>query len=84
VSSATDLYLLDTNILVHYVRGSPVWRHVRDTYAPLTITPTPLFCMVSEGEIRSLALQRQWGAKSWIRWNSASGFSDRGESIPRG
>ena len=58
--SLSRLYLLDTNILVHFVRASPVWRHVRDTYGPLTVTPTPLFCTVTEGELRSLALQWEW------------------------
>lgn len=37
-----------------------MWRHVRDTYSTLTITPTPLFCSVTEGELRSLAVQWGW------------------------
>ncbi|MEO2089729.1 MAG: type II toxin-antitoxin system VapC family toxin [Gemmataceae bacterium] len=58
-----SLYQLDTNILVHYIRHSAVWRHVRDTYQLLLIEPTPRICSVSEGELRSLALQWRWGAR---------------------
>lgn len=68
------LYLLDTNILVHYVRSSPVWRHVRDTYSPLTITPTPLFCVVTEGEIRSLGVQWGWQGRKLEQMEYALGY----------
>jgi predicted nucleic acid-binding protein len=57
------LYILDTNILVHFVRASPVWTRVRDTYQPLTIEPQPIISVVSEGEVRSLALQWKWGTR---------------------
>jgi predicted nucleic acid-binding protein len=60
---ASPLYLLDTNVLVHYVRASPVWVRIRDAYQPLTLTPSPLISVISEGEIRSLALQWEWGQK---------------------
>ena len=56
-------YLLDTNILVHYVRASPLWIRIRDTYLPLTLTPSPLISVVSEGELRSLAIQWNWGKR---------------------
>jgi predicted nucleic acid-binding protein len=50
------LYLLDTNILVHLVRGDGVGQYVRDAYAPLLRDPRPLICVVSDGELCSLAL----------------------------
>ena len=56
-------YLLDTNILVHYVRDSPLWIQIRDKYEPLMIEPRPLISVVTEGELHSLALQWNWGAK---------------------
>lgn len=60
---SAPLYLLDTSILVHYIRDSEVWRRVVAAHQPLTVTPTPLYCVVSEGELRSLARQWNWGAR---------------------
>jgi tRNA(fMet)-specific endonuclease VapC len=68
------LYLLDTNVLVHYVRASEVWTRVRDKYQPLTTDPRPVVSVVSVGEIRSLALQWKWGAKKLDQMDYALGF----------
>jgi tRNA(fMet)-specific endonuclease VapC len=74
VSSASPFYLLDTNILIHYVRGSPVWRRVNETYGLLTVTPTPRYCVVTDGEIRSLALQWRWGEKKMDQLEFCLGY----------
>lgn len=50
-------YLLDTNILVQAVCGGEVWDRLRDEYQLLLIDPTPLICVVTVGELRSLAHQ---------------------------
>lgn len=55
------LYFLDTNILVHLVREDAVREYLRRKYALLTIDPRPLISGVTEGELRSLALQWKWG-----------------------
>lgn len=61
-ATARPIYLLDTNILVHYVRGSAVYRRVEATYA-LTAPPVrPLISIVSVGELLSLARRWNWGA----------------------
>lgn len=60
---ATPHYLLDTNVLVHFVRGSSVWVRLRDQYQLLTTTPCPRISVVTEGELRSLAAQWQWGER---------------------
>ena len=57
----SPLYQLDTNILVHYVRDSAVWKGLRDTYQLLLIEPTPILSIVTAGELRSLAMQFRWG-----------------------
>lgn len=57
---AESLYLLDTNILVHFVRASAVWTRVRDTYQPLTTETRPVISVVTAGELRSLAMQWNW------------------------
>jgi hypothetical protein len=59
----SDLYLFDTNILVHLVRESLIGDHIRRTYQPLITDPLPLISVVSEGELRSLAHQWQWGQR---------------------
>jgi tRNA(fMet)-specific endonuclease VapC len=53
---------LDTNVLVHLVRGDAVWARVRATYQPLLIDPRPIISVVTAGELRSLALQFDWGS----------------------
>jgi tRNA(fMet)-specific endonuclease VapC len=57
------LYLLDTNVLVHFVRDSRVWRLIQQRYSLLVHDPRPVFAVVSIGEVRSLALQFGWQAR---------------------
>jgi predicted nucleic acid-binding protein len=47
VTDLAPLYLLDTNVLVHLVRGDGVWARVRATYQPLLIDPHPLISVVT-------------------------------------
>ncbi len=68
------LYLLDTNVLVHFVRASAVWARVRDVYQPLTTDPRPIISVVTAGEVRSLALQWKWGQKKLDQMEFALGF----------
>lgn len=56
-----DLYLLDTNILLHLVRQDALARWVEATYAFIGRGVSPLTTIISEGEMRSLALQFRWG-----------------------
>jgi tRNA(fMet)-specific endonuclease VapC len=72
--AAPPLCLLDTNVLIHYVRGSEVWKRVRDKYQPLTAEPRPVISVVTVGEIRSLALQWKWGDKKIDQMVYALGF----------
>jgi tRNA(fMet)-specific endonuclease VapC len=57
-----ELHLLDTNILVHSVRADEVWDRIQATYSLFLADPTPLICVVSVGELRSLAFQFNWQA----------------------
>ncbi len=59
--SAAANYLLATNILVHYVRGDALGQRIEATYAVLTTPSTPRISIVTEGELRSLAIQWAWG-----------------------
>ncbi len=59
---ATPQRVLDTNILVHYVRDDATWEVVRTDYQLLVVEPTPVLSIVSAGELRSLARQWRWGS----------------------
>ncbi len=54
-------YILDTNILVHFVRDSELWGDIRQGFDLFTIEPKPILSVVSHGELRSLSLQFGWG-----------------------
>ncbi len=54
-------HILDTNILLAYVRGKELYDKIEAQYALKTSNPAPIISVVSEGELRSLALQFNWG-----------------------
>jgi tRNA(fMet)-specific endonuclease VapC len=56
-------YLLDTNILVHFVRADSVWDRIRDEYDLFLADPTPIISIVTSGEVRSIGLRRKWGVR---------------------
>jgi predicted nucleic acid-binding protein len=56
-----ELYVFDTNILVHIVRGDLTGQEIKTKYMPFLLDPKPRLCTVSEGELRSLATQFVWG-----------------------
>ena len=55
-------HILDTNILVHFVRASELWGDIRNTFNLFVIEPKPILSVMSHGELRSLSLQFEWGA----------------------
>lgn len=59
-------YILDTNILLTYIRKTKYSDQIDQKYAPLSIENTPIISVVSIGEIKSLALQNNWGAKKLV------------------
>jgi tRNA(fMet)-specific endonuclease VapC len=58
---AQPLFVLDTSVLVHAVRRGPVWDRIRSRYRLFAVEPRPIISVVSVGELRSLAYQREWG-----------------------
>jgi predicted nucleic acid-binding protein len=54
-------YVLDTSVLVHLVRNDEAGQRIGATYTPLMTDPRPYVCVVTEGELRSLAYQFGWG-----------------------
>ena len=73
------LYLLDTNILVHYVRGDETWRRIRERYSLLVHDPRPSISIVSVGELRSLALQFNWQAAKISQMNFILNYFHRAD-----
>lgn len=60
-TSTPPRYILDTNILVSYLRGRTLGQWIEATYRLSTSPVTPLISVVTEGELWSLAWQFGWG-----------------------
>lgn|SRR5262249_54269346 len=58
----SGLVLLDTNVLVHLVRGNDFGRTVDQQYGLRTRLDRPLLSVVTVGEIFSLARRWKWGS----------------------
>lgn len=56
-------YLLDTNILLVYLRDQNTKAFLEETYHPFDLPNIPIISVVSVGEIKSLALRNYWGIK---------------------
>ena len=56
-------YILDTNIVVTYLRKTAYSEQIDKKYAPLSVENTPIISVVSVGEIRSIATRNKWGKK---------------------
>jgi len=56
-------FVLDTNILLIYLRNHKTRVFLDKTFAPLDLPNIPIISVVSIGELRSLAFQNNWGEK---------------------
>jgi tRNA(fMet)-specific endonuclease VapC len=56
-------YLLDTGLLLGYIRGAGYAEYAERTYALSQPPNVPLISVVSKGEIYSLAIQFSWGSQ---------------------
>jgi predicted nucleic acid-binding protein len=59
--AAANTYLLDTAILLHWVRGSKVGEAIDGQFQLKTSSFRPLICEVSLGEIEAFARGEKWG-----------------------
>lgn len=63
-------YLLDTGILVHYTRQSQLYKKI-ETDEGLTLPDCmPMISVVTEAEILSFAIQKNWGNPKILRIRS--------------
>jgi tRNA(fMet)-specific endonuclease VapC len=61
VTAHTDLLLLDTNILIHLLRGSPIGRRIESEFRLSDRVHAPLISIVTVGEILAFAQKKGWG-----------------------
>lgn len=55
------IYLFDSNIVLHYVRQSDLMQNIEQQFDPFGPGNESWLCVVSKGELRSIAIQNQWG-----------------------
>ena len=72
-----NLFLFDTNILAHLVRNDATGEKIRTNYLPFMAEHKPFICTVSEGELRSLALQWAWGRQKTEQMGFVLGYFRR-------
>ena len=63
MTGKSEIFILDTNILVHLIRDSPIGRSVARHFGLLNPHSTQLISVVTAGEIRALAKKRSWGLR---------------------
>lgn len=56
-------YILDTNILLIYIRDELTRKYIEQTYNPFGANNNPIISIVTVGEIKSLAKRNYWGSK---------------------
>ena len=62
-------YILDTNILVHFIRNDEYIRQLERQFSLFSSNNSAFMSIVSVGEIRSLAYQFSWGEAKLKRLN---------------
>jgi tRNA(fMet)-specific endonuclease VapC len=55
--------LLDTNVLVHLIRGSSIGQRIDDDHGLRQRAERPLISIVTVGELKALAIKFSWGAQ---------------------
>ena len=63
LAPATQLFLLDTSVIIHLVRGTEVCQRILRSYELIHCQPRPLVCVVSLAEVRVLAAVNHWGER---------------------
>jgi len=56
-----QLFLLDTSVIIHLVRGTEVGQRILRLYDLIHCQPRPLISVVSLAEVRVMAEVNQWG-----------------------
>ena len=67
-------YVLDTNIVLVYLRDEKIKASIETQYEVFSEENSPIISVVTIGEIRSIALQNNWGVKRIEFAKSISSF----------
>ncbi len=59
---ARPVFLLDTNVVLHLVRGNALGKHLATTFDLMNSVHRPLVSVVTHGELRLIAARNGWGA----------------------
>lgn len=62
-------YILDTNILLAYIRAGGLGQHIEAKYGLRASPFRPLICVVSVGEVRALGARNRWNDEKTVRMN---------------
>jgi tRNA(fMet)-specific endonuclease VapC len=62
VISLDEPVLLDSNVLVHLIRGTSAGQRIANDHQLLQRTERPLISIVTAGELKALALKLGWGS----------------------
>ena len=65
--TASDLALLDTNVLIHLVRNDATGQEVEEEYSLATRPERPLLSTVVEAEVKVFAAINEWGDRKLAR-----------------
>jgi tRNA(fMet)-specific endonuclease VapC len=57
------IYTLDTNILIHAIKETPLFNNINKKYGLFKAGNQTIISAVSVGELRSFALQNEWGSR---------------------
>ena len=60
---ASPIYLLDTCVILHLVRGNPLGSYLATTFGLKSPASRPLVSIVSHGELLLIADRNKWGAQ---------------------
>ncbi len=62
-------YVLDTNIIILYIRDALTKQYIETTYQPFSLPNIPIISVVTLGEIESFARQNNWGQRKLSKLN---------------
>lgn len=63
-------FVLDTGIIIGYLRGSPYAERVDKAYAPMAAPNLPVVSVATVAELESFAIRRGWGNERRMRLSS--------------
>lgn len=56
-------YVLDTNIILFYLKDGPTKEFIEENYGPFSSDNTSIISIVTVAEVKAIALKNKWGEK---------------------